>query len=64
MSLAVAGVARAIPRSQASRSRRLVFATSSGTRDAASSADWIRSARARLSSSFVFGSFIASATPL
>src|SRR5438552_13857762 len=64
ISLAVAGVALAIPRSHASRSRRLVFATSSGTRDAASSADWIRSVRARFSSSFVFGSFIASATPL
>src|SRR5882672_6746670 len=55
MSLAVAGVAFAMPRSQASRRRRLVFATSSGTRDAASSADWIRSVRSRFSSSVVFG---------
>src|SRR6185503_11986882 len=64
ISLAVAAVALAIPRSHASSSRRLVFATSSGTRDAASKADWIRSVRSRFSSSFDFGSFIASATPL
>src|SRR5438552_2218318 len=62
MSLTVAVAARSTVRSQRSRSRRLVFATSSGTRDAARSAAWIRSVRARFSSSVAFGSFIAALT--